>query len=172
MKWLSLWLLAATLLLVSGCTSMMVKTDYDRQANFSQYRSFGWLNQSQEPNWPDKVQQSLMEARVKRAVERELKAKGFFLIEKGRPDLCVAYHVGVKDKIDIQHYGYGHWRRPAVGTKVYHYKEGALVLDFIDPVKKQLIWRGWAVAQVDDPEQIEEHVNQAVGRIIAHYPPQ
>jgi hypothetical protein len=59
-------------------------------------------------------------------------------------------------------------------VSAFQYEEGSLILDFVDPQTKQLIWRGSAKAEVDDvktPEKREALIDEAVQKILKNFPP-
>jgi hypothetical protein len=159
--------------LLTGCASMSVKVDYDSEADFSAYKTFGWMKMKERPKYSQKYpNKALMEERIKRAVVREMEAKGYSFTDKKKPDIVIAYHIGMQDRVSVEHYGYSYWRRGPRRTEVHRYKEGTLILDFVDPKGQQLVWRGWATGVISGPERMEEHIDNAVKSIIAKYPPQ
>ena len=72
-----------TLLLFAAVSpAQQVKTDYDRSANFSQYKTYSWQKvQTQDPLWVD---------RIKAAVNATLQAKGLTPVESGGDIAIVA----------------------------------------------------------------------------------
>lgn len=160
----------AALLLLAGCSGISVSSDYDREADFSSYRTFGWM-QTDRPGMRNPAQNSLMETRIKRTVAEQLQAMGYTMLDGGRPDIRIALHMNVQNKVEVEHYGYRRWRGP-VRTEVHHYKEGTLVLDFVDAKLQQLVWRGWANSILGNPDRAEKQINAAVSKILAEYPPQ
>ena len=175
-----------------GCATMSVKTDYDRDQPIPTVKTFAWMEQPAKPVRSPIVQNSLMDKRIKRTVERELRAFGYEMNVES-PALLIVYHTGLEDKIDVSSYGYGYghgyrghgyrghgycrhgyghgyghgYRRHGYGHGAHYgrgygggvpyvrsYKEGTLILDFVDPETMQLIWRGWAVGAFDDPENL------------------
>ena len=92
------------------------------------------------------------------------------------PDFLVAFHTGVQDKTDVQSwgYGYGYWGMGGGGVSTINYQEGTLILDFINPKTKKLIWRGVGkkvVSQKATPEKREKGINDAVEKILNQFPP-
>jgi hypothetical protein len=174
MKVLRVSLGISLLMAVLSCSSITVKSDYDREVNFATYRTLKWMPNPPKGAKSTVAKNSLLDKRVRRSVERELRAKGYEIKEAGRTDALLAYHVGVKQKVDVSRVGYGHWRRWPRGQRVYvtRYKEGTLILDIVDPEMKQLIWRGWATRVVGDPEESEEKINESVKKILEKFPPQ
>jgi hypothetical protein len=69
-------LIALTLSLANVSFAQQVKTDYDRAANFSQYKTYTWEKvQTPDPLWV---------GRVKAAVNAALAAKGWSQVESWR----------------------------------------------------------------------------------------
>jgi acetaldehyde dehydrogenase (acetylating) len=54
----------------------------------------------------------------------------------------------------------------------YEYKEGTLILDLIEPAKKQLVWRATMVGTLEDSAQDNiERGNKAIAEAFESYPP-
>jgi hypothetical protein len=175
MKTLSKLLIAALTMGLIGCSSMRVSIDYDQQANFAKYKKFGWIKK--KPNLPPRKhhRRSLVERQLKSAVERELLLKGYQKAIGDKPDLLIAFHIGAQDRVDVTHYGYrygyrGH--RWGTYTEVEKYKEGTLILDFVDPQLEELIWRGTAVGAIHYPETVGQKMEEAVEKMLKNFPPQ
>jgi hypothetical protein len=158
------------LLLCGGliaCSSVTVKSDFDASVNFAQYKTFDFMSRSREAN-------PLHNKRVEAAIEQELAAKGVQKQTAGKPDLLVAYHTNVRDKIDVNTYGYRYGRygrRVGTYTTVEKYQQGTLVVDLVDATAKELVWRGWAKGEVNDSVS-KEKIDDTVGKILDKYPPQ
>ena len=58
------------------------------------------------------------------------------------------------------------------GDDVYQYTEGTLNIDLVDTRRKQLVWEGVAVGEVQNPETAgsPQSVDKAVAEIFAKYP--
>jgi len=153
-----------------GCSSIYdVSYDYDREADFSNLKTYEWMD------IPEGVEiDRSVRARVKNAVDKQLETKGF-LMNSEEPDFRIAMHTGTEEKVTYTDWGYSygsHWYGPAY-TK-FKYQEGTLLLDFIDARSKKLIWRGEAKGLVEDtisPEKLETLVNDAVQQILKNFPP-
>ncbi|MFQ6112719.1 MAG: DUF4136 domain-containing protein [bacterium] len=174
MKVLRFFLCFSLTLGLMSCSSITVKSDYDRQVNFANYQTFKWMPYPAKAGKSTVAKNSLLDKRIRRAVERELSAKGYEIVQTGKADAALAYHTAVRQKVDVSGVGYGYWRGWPRGRRVYvhSYKEGTLVVDIVDPDLKQLIWRGLATDVVDDPEESEEKINEAVKKILERFPPQ
>jgi hypothetical protein len=167
------WL--AVLILLAGCTSMSITTDYDHDVDFAGYKTFAWISKPR-PAAPGRgFINPLMEERIKKAVENDLSAKGYSKDIDGQPHFLIAIHAGAKDRLNVTDYGYHYGPRGRWGhrhVEVNRYKEGTLILDFVDPRQKQLIWRGYAVGALANPEQVEEQIIRSVGKMLESFPPE
>ena len=164
-----------------ACSGVHVTTDYDPAADFSKLHSYGWLDEQSgvQGDRPDVT--SLLDRRIRRAVDSELQRKGLSAVGPTEADALVAYHLGVESKLDVNtiHSGYGYGRGVYRGgmsthTTVTEYQEGTLLVDVIEPKSKQLIWRGSGqsrLRQSSSPEERERRVDEAVGEILKSFPP-
>jgi hypothetical protein len=156
-------LLAAALM---SCSSVAVKSDFDPNANFAQYKTFDFM--------PHRTSNPLNNKRIEAAIEQELIAKGMQKQAAGKPDLLVAYHTNVKDKIDIDTYGYRYGRygrRVGTYTTVQKYQQGTVVVDLVDAKERELVWRGLAKGEAGDSVS-KEKIDDTIAKILAEYPPQ
>jgi len=163
---------------LAACRSVQVIVDFDPEEDFSNYRSYAWLPGSPEQSGNLAVQSPLIDARVRQAVDRTLKEKGFEKREQGQPDLYVAYHLSVESKLDVytvdRYYGRYGYAVSIPETRVSQYDEGTLVIDIADAREKELVWRGTGIKRVQpspQPEKTTEAVNRAVAEILASFPP-
>src|SRR5258707_3259146 len=70
------------LAMVGAAFAQHVTTDFDHQANFSQYKTYSWQT-IKDPN-------SLWDARIKNAVDAQLAAKGWTQVDSGGDVAIVA----------------------------------------------------------------------------------
>jgi hypothetical protein len=167
-------------LLFPGCSSIDVNHDFDPDANFYQYTTYGWLEQPTTSSGSAReatMQNQLLDKRIKNAVNAQMTIKGFTQTASN-PELLLKYHTGVQDRIDVTDWGYTYhgryWGWQDRDISVYNYTEGTLILDFIDSKTKELVWRASATATVDPnatPEQRDKLVNEAAAKMIEKYPP-
>jgi hypothetical protein len=167
---------AAALLIGVGCSSISTTADFDPATDFSKYKTWAWMDEG--PANP-KIDQ-LTDGRIRTATEAELGRRGLGRADKDKADFHVKYHAAVQQKIESRpttvSVGYG-FRYGSVGmssSNVYTYNEGTLVLDFVDPKAKDLVWRGTAAGTVDPsrtPEERTARIQEAVWKILDQYPP-
>ena len=160
-------LLLATVLI--SCSSVAVKSDFDPNANFVQYKTFDFMPHRTAPG-----ANPFNDKRIEAAIEQQLTAKGLQKQTTGRPDLLVAYHTNVKDKIDVDTYGYRYGRygrRVGTYTTVQKYQQGTVVVDLVDAKEQELVWRGWAKGEASNSIS-KERIDDTIVKILAKYPPQ
>jgi hypothetical protein len=167
-------LLCVTMTMMGSAFAQKVETDFDHQANFSQYKTYTW----QEIKPAD----SLWDARIKNAVDAQLAAKGWTKVESGGDVAVVAIKTSQTQRTLQTFYdgvggGWG-WRRFGGGgfgdatTTEQDYKVGTLVIDLYDAKTKQLIWRGSAQDTVSDKAtRNEKNLDKGVAKMFKVFPP-
>jgi hypothetical protein len=177
--------IVAALSSLSGCASRS-RYDYDREIAFSYYRTFDWIappvRASEEeinssPEGPF-ARNSLLDKRIRAAVNEHLEARGYRYEEGGEPDFRLNYHVTFKDKLvgSGSDFGYaGRYRRGAFSSgfnwSVRQYQEGTIIIDIVDRAKDQLVWRGWMTSRNRDGYFDEPEIARAVRTILMRFPP-
>lgn len=181
--------------MLAACSTVYVDSDYDKETDFSRLKTFRWVETPPVNVGDPRIDDTVLQARVQVAVNRELEAKGLRRLESGEVDILVNYHVTVEEKMTGQHlndkYGYsqgGGWTHgarqgwswglgahDAGNIPTTYYEEGSVIIDMVDPTTKRLIWRGSArtVVELDaDDATRRQRLNDTVGRIFTQYPPQ
>jgi hypothetical protein len=161
-----------------GCTSPKVGYDYDRSANFSRYHTYAWVSGVQKATGDRRLDSSLVDARIRAAIEGELRAKGYQASSNGSSDFFVAYHAGVKDMMkgaSTQNYigDRAHGTFTTI-SDIQPYHEGTLTIDIVDADSHQLIWQASAKADVDQslgPAERDARVATIVHAMLSHFPP-
>jgi hypothetical protein len=154
--------------------AQQVKTDFDHQANFSDYKTYSWQE--------IKPANSLWDARIKNAVDGQLTAKGLTQVPGGG-DVAVVAVKTTQTQRSLQTFydgfggGWG-WRRFGGGgfgestTTEQDYKEGTLIVDLYDAKDKQLIWRGSAEDTLSNKaEKNEKNLDKGVAKMFKDFPP-
>lgn len=162
---------------LAGCSSVSVTSDYDPAANFSSYKTFsiydGVIKDSELEKAP------LAKKRVLEAIRNEMQTKGLTEAEAAIADLIIYAHGGTTEKMNVTDYGYGYggWWGPSPYGRdidVSYYTEASLVIDFVDNVKKELVWRGigtGTIQQSGTPEERQQRIDEAIAKILGQYPP-
>jgi hypothetical protein len=167
-----------SLALLGACRGYDLTYDYDVTATFSRYRTFDYYTSKKGTGGTT----TLMDKRVRAAVEKELQTRGFAMETKGDPDFLVTYYPIVQNRkvrTNVR-VGTGWGYRPFYGgvstttSRVRHYKEGTIVIEIVDFKTNQLIWQGaaaGALTGLNSPEDADEVVPKAVRDILAKFPP-
>ena len=162
--------------LAAAASLAEVKTDYDRTAEFSRYKTYSWGSvHTQNPLWVD---------RIKAAVSSALAAKGWTEVESGG-DVSIMAMEMMKDHRTLNTYydnfggGWG-WRwgggfGDGFGTSTTTeetYRVGTLVVDLFDTNTKKLIWRGSASDTLSDKSDKNiKKLDKGVEKMFDHFPP-
>jgi hypothetical protein len=165
-------------LLAAGCSSIRTSTDFDPAADFTRLKTWAFFpSRSAAP--ADARVSSLVDARIRAAVEAELGERGYTQVKES-PDFYVAHQTAVGQRVEVDPntvvVGYG-WNRGSVGvanSNVRVYDEGTLVVDVIEPKANKLLWRGVAKGTVHEnasPEDREARIRDAVKQLIDQFPP-
>jgi hypothetical protein len=161
--------------LLSGLASgQQVKTDYDRAANFTQYKTYSWQHV--------KTRDPLDVDRIKGAVNAALAAKGWTHVDSGGDASIVAVEM-TRDQQTLNTFydglggGWG-WRRFGGGgfgeatTTTETYKVGTVVVDLFDTKSKQLIWRGSASDTLsNNSDKNIKNLDKSIEKMFQHFPP-
>lgn len=170
---LALILFSLGLASLAGCQSVKVDTDYDEAVDFAQYQTFDWL--PERPEAPRNPQiNDVIDNRIRRAIERAMEADGYQRTTTERSDLYVVYHAAVERKLGgayLNTLGYGQSAQPGP-MRLESYQEGTLIIDLVDVLRRELVWRGTATGAVTNLIQAEKKLFGAIERIFAKFPPE
>ncbi len=173
------------LALLGACaTTLPVRTDHDRQADFSGYRTFSWISDNPMivADGEDPRISPLNRQRIVDAIEAELQRKGFDkVVSDEKADFAVAFTVGTRERIDYDSYPRPYRRswywRPSYWDyeiRARTYEEGMLAIDIFDEDTRKPVWHGFTRKRItsadrSDPEPV---IREAVAAILARFPPQ
>jgi hypothetical protein len=163
--------IAGVLLFSTAVFGQQVKTDYDRAADFGQYKTYSWEKvQTQDALWVD---------RIKSAVNATLSAKGWTEVPSGGDVAVVAMEVTQNHRtLNTFYNGFGGGWRWGGGfgdatTTVDTYKVGTLIVDLFDAKTKKLIWRGSASDTLSSKSDKNiENLDKGVQKMFDHFPPE
>src|SRR3954462_9849660 len=159
-----------------------VRYNFDKDTNFSQFKTYKWVILKDAPTANDLVTKQL-----KDAVDAELAAKGLTKVDDDTANLFIGYQAGVGQEKQFTSFssdwGYGGgwyrggWYGPGGGmttgstSTIY---VGQLVLDMYDSANRELVWRGVASKTLDSkakPDKQEKNLAKAVKKLLKNYPP-
>ena len=164
---------AAALMLATAALAQNVSYDFDKRADFSQFRTYAWVRGT---NLADPLNHN----RIVNAVDAQLALKGFTRVEpSANPDVLVAYHASFDTNLQINGFGSGGggYRFGGMRSASATAEEiliGTLVLDMVEAKSKNIVWRGRATKEIDpgaNAEKREKNINKAAEKLFKNYPP-
>ncbi len=171
---------------VFGCSGIQVSQDYELSENFSGLQTYDWQSKTQKPTNDVRLDNPLLDARIRAAVEHTLKEMGYQRVPHETPDFYVAYRYSIQRRIGTDNvrtgigFGFGSAGTfggigLSSGADVTEYDEGMLVIDVIHAGNGELMWRGIGTRrefQHSEPEKRTKRINETVDKILAQFPPQ
>jgi hypothetical protein len=179
----NLILFVGILAIFSACSSIKVTSDYDKNADFSKYKTFeyyGWAEES------DKILNQFDKERLEKSFAAEFAKRDLQLV-KENGDMVVSLFIVVDQKTSVtaytDHYGagwgygarwgwYGGYGGPSTTTySEEDYLEGTLVVDVFDKAQKTLIWQGVGQKTVEEnPKKRERSIAYTAESIMKPFP--
>jgi hypothetical protein len=164
--------LAATLA-CSATSTLQTNVGHDQKADFSRYRTWSWKDDGS-------IRDAVWKRRVEAVLEDELAKHGLTRSEPNA-DLWVAVHWRLTTEEHVYSYspavwGYGYgpyWAAPAM-TTVYEIPAGTMIIDLVDPGKKEIVWRATASQEIQankENAEREDRLREILAQLFAGYPP-
>jgi len=180
---------------LTSCNSWKFLGEYDHDADFSTYKTFGLLN------W-DPVNDKEVSPQTKKyiltSIKEEMEARGY-VYQKNDADLQISIFIVVQEETSYSAYanhyaGYSGYGSIGVGVGVgsggasvgvvgygmpgmypytvvnHDYNVGTVVLDLLDHSKKRLVWQGVATGRITNEEAKEANVKRDIGRLFQKLP--
>jgi hypothetical protein len=184
---LSFVLSVVTLLLAASSVAQDVRYNFDKNADFSKFKTYKWVAIKDA----DKVN-DLVDKQIKDAVDAELATKGLTKVEGDDANLYIGYQPAIGQEKQFNSYstgyggaGYGYgpgwgggWyggmgTTTTTGSTSTIYK-GQLDLDMYDSAAHDIVWRGVVSKTIDPkakPEKQQKNLAKAVKKLLKNYPP-
>jgi len=177
---------ALVLFAVTAAFGMSTKSDYEKNFDFSQLRTFAFKTDRASN---DPLSTNTLEAkRIQNALASQLQANGFSQAAQN-PDFIVAFYSRSKQKTQIQSSGFGpgfgfgrgfgwgygipyraRWRwgfGPDIWTT--NYTQGCVMADVIDPKNNEVVWRGVVTDTISGIGQSEKQTDQAAKDLVKKF---
>lgn len=167
-------------LVLSACSTVEVKTDYDRSAVFGTYRTY-----TLAPGPDGQKLPVYSQAVLRNTIRTQLAKRGVSEAESTKADLAIVWHAFLTDRDHRPEpedpwfgtewpyeYGlYAVWTgAPTRYTNTDPWPDGMLILDVVDLHTRKLVFRGMATAMVVDPKRSAKNIEQAVAKMIEALP--
>lgn len=180
-------LLSLSIAIVSACSSIKVEQDYNENTDFSALKSYAWQTDKQPGTGDVRVDNSLLNNRIREAIDNELANKGQRKVARNKANYLLAYHYVIREKdeydgssvrtgigVGVGHHGGYGGLSFGFGDRKREYDEGELTIDMLNPANKQIIWRGVASRKIinqSDPAERTKRVRETVQAILRKFPP-
>jgi hypothetical protein len=173
-------LLTATVLLSALSTAAKVQVDFNPDIDFTQYKTFAYLGGTNQLVMLQ-LNPDLINERVHRTVAQQLTAKGMREVKSSEnPDLVVRYWatstkdadvsmvtvVGIYEPFIGSYWGF--WYTNITATTQ---RQGTLLVDLIDPKKKDLTWRIYIIRRITNSDKVWQQAEQDFAKGFESYPP-
>ena len=168
---------------LQACSGITVSQDYEKEYNFAGLKTFAW--KPNEDNAYGVKDNDLVDKRIRSAIENNLIAKSYRLVDSSNPDFFTSYHLTVEQKItssgvtggvSIGRSSYGRYGGVGMstGSQVRAYDQGTLLIDVTIPLGDKLVWRGISTQTVSEhssPDESTVRINETVEKVLAQFPP-
>ncbi len=178
------------LVFLSSCVSVNVLADYDKEADFKEYKTYAYYKTG-----IDRAQISdLDKKRILKAIDIEMASRGF--TKSQDPDILVSIFTKEREQVDVYNnnfgfgrfgfggfgfggFGFGGFYNPwlyggGFGPTASTRTEGSLYIDFIDNQSNALVWQGRGVGNLNNTKNVEKkekRIKEFVSEILNAYPP-
>jgi hypothetical protein len=175
--------------LVAACAGPSVQVDWNRDTDFSAYRSFAFAPRDEaarESAHP--LAGELVRLRIQAAVAEALETRGYAEDEFSEGDLWVRFRLHFERTSDVVGYKWGgdpwsdlerddDWwvyddeELTDLGRYTHEYETATILVDVFDAALEQPVWRGWTSTAAGDPEGFAERVPEAIQALFERFPP-
>ncbi|MDX3774131.1 DUF4136 domain-containing protein [Chromatiaceae bacterium AAb-1] len=189
LKRISRWSPLVLLVLLAGCsTTRTAVVDYDRNVDFSRYKTFSFYQPEQTAGQQDEQNyQSLTSQHFRTAIMNQMQSLGY-QYDENAPQLQVNYATISETRTDIQsspfrvNVGYGFYGSrssiytgfPLYGNNLrqVRYRVGTVVIELIDTAQKRLVWEGSLEGRMSKKpaENPQQSITEIVDTIFQGFP--
>lgn len=159
-----------------ACAEVRVRTSYDPTVDFSQYKTWCWLNGC-KPGYlgPDYLYDSASIENIANAIAVEMQKKGYIQGDENS-DLMLDFHIILKEDSSMAAWVHEEdlpfWDPYKEREKYYHFLRGSLIIDIADRERGQMIWRSNSERLMAlTPQLSSEDVKNGVKRALKKLPP-
>ncbi len=169
----SFLLFGLSIFLCLGCSTVKVGSTVALTDDFSMYKTYNFYEPEATtgPYYNDLVA----------SIEKQLNARG--MTKSTSPDLMINIGTSVKDVTqtrdtdyrDIQYSGQRTYNWESQEVVVNEYKEGTVILDFVDTSSGQMVWQGSASSMLDNSqlkkkEKMVERIDATIAKLFTQIP--
>ena len=183
MKKSLLFTATALLLLAGNAIAQDVRYNFDKEADFSKFKTYKWVDikDAQKPN-------DLVDKQIKDTIDTQLATKGLTKVDSDDADLLIGYQVAIGQEKQFTSYNsgwgygpgwygggwYGGGGMTTTTGQTSTIYTGQLALDMYEQAKKDLVWRGAVSKTIDQkakPDKQQKNLTKAITKLLKNYPP-
>jgi len=168
------YLFPVFLLLMVGCSSKKVQTDYDPAFQTSTLKTFYVASNSKAAT------DTLDDERIREAIKRELTQKGYEAAAEEKADFHITFRTAIQEDVPSNvSFGFGVGTYSSgVGTSVGTSRnvtsdKESLFIDMIDPKTKKTFWRAEVSKNRRDyksPQERTDYMDKTVASMLETFP--
>ena len=183
MKKMAFLSMGVLLLAASSALCQDVRYNFDKEADFSKFKTYKWVDikGAQKAN-------DLVDKQIRDAVDAQLATKGLSKVDSDDADLYIGYQTAIGTEKEFTSFQSGWGGGPGwygggwyggggmsttTGSTSTIYK-GTLDLTMYESAKKDMVWRGNATKTLDPkakPDKQQKNLNKAVAKLLKNFPP-
>lgn len=181
-------ILIITGLALASCGSV-AHIEKDETVNFSNFKTFAWVNSSETQSDSTQKVVSLTEQKVRKAVNAELAKQGW-KESKVRPDVLLSYDVLVERAVKEDNnpvysmpytrFLYNPYARRYVSIRYpsqflgydydqYEVRQGTITITMVDAETNKTVWQGWTTDEVNSKNLTSREIDSSVKSIFRKF---
>ena len=160
-------------LAVAGVAVAENGVKFDRDADFSGYRVYDWIEQKKRPEGSPLAVGGTLDTKIRNAIDRQLAAQGFEPAIDQEADFLVAFDGALEQVTDIQAERY----EIASGVSwvaegdITSYGKGTLIITILDAGTEKTVWSAWTRKKVKNPGSSDKRIDKTVKQLLSKFPP-
>ncbi|MBC2600162.1 DUF4136 domain-containing protein [Puniceicoccus vermicola] len=171
----------AALWFLSGCTTTpMVDYDHGASERLNTYTTFDLATRVNNGEFREVILSPIVDRRIERAIVETLEKRGY-IRSSTEAEFLVAFDTITKTRTDIDSFIVttgASPRSPFYGSidtadvSYREYEEGTFVIDVIDNLSQELVWRGALSQRLGKDAPDQENIQKIITSILDQFPPQ
>lgn len=167
-RWMSAVAGSLVLALLWACAAIQVDTGFDKNADFSRYKTYFWLSRPASG-------EASVDRRIVELIDAALRSKGWREVGEGKGDVALDAEVLTEEEERNDTYYDGWVLNQNLGpadTVVTTFREGTLIVNVLDGRSRRPVWRGVAHETLRrNPAENEKLAADAISRMFSAFPP-
>jgi hypothetical protein len=189
-KWL---IILISVLIMGGCSTVLVQVDYDPEHNFSSLSTFNVVYTKKGD------EKDFTRERISKLLSKYMQNRGYINTPKDKADFYITMHLDIQTKSQVEtNYeamGIGNIPSMYVGlnnttigeqtivlalepdtrvtTQTYEYEEGRVVFEVFDVKESRVVWQGIAKDELSmeyNQQQKTDYINSVIDKLFKDFP--